>query len=93
MTIVPFRKPGDKRRYRRLAAHKSAEVHVKETGQRIAVQITDLSAGGARLELSKPLQLPQTFSLIRDAETPQAAKIVNCRLRWQRGRNLGVSFF
>ncbi len=93
MTIVPFRKPGDKRRFTRLAARKDAVIVLPDSGQRISVRITDLSAGGARIALSGKASLPERFSLIRDLDGPEAVKTVNCCLRWQRGMDAGVSFF
>ena len=93
LTIVPFRKPGDKRRFKRLAARKDAVIVLPDSGQRISVRITDLSAGGARIALSGKASLPERFSLIRDLDGPEAVKTVNCCLRWQRGMDAGVSFF
>ena len=81
----------DNRKYRRFASIKSGLVELD--GAPVPVRITDMSAAGARLEPAKPLTFPAEFRLILHADDPAARKTVNCRLRWQRKGQLGVSFF
>lgn len=91
MTILPFRRPGDQRRQTRLSASKDAVIVLGGSENRIPVQITDLSAGGARIALVSETALPETFSLVRGEG--DAVKTVNCRLRWQHCKDAGVSFY
>ena len=93
MTVLPFRKASDQRRFRRLDAKKPALLRLNECERTLDVTITDMSPAGARLAVPAGHELPETFVLVRPAEPGEAEKSVNCQLRWQRGGAAGVTFF
>lgn len=52
-------------------------------------KVTDLSDGGARLELDVAERLPKFFRLIFSRTTRAGPQ---CEMRWRRGRSVGVKF-
>lgn len=54
--------------------------------QRIPVTVLDLSAGGCRIRLAQPLELPHLFDL-QFLDFAYA-----CEQRWAKGLSVGVQF-
>jgi len=61
---------------------------VLEDRSTIDCTIRDISKGGAHLVFGDAFKLPETFRLINVT----ASTITPVRLRWQRGKEAGVSF-
>jgi PilZ domain-containing protein len=78
---APF---ADRRAYPRFEV--ALPAFLQAEGERHAVQILDLSAGGARLDC--PIGLPTGTKVILDCGTLACAAVV----RWQTGEALGVCF-
>jgi hypothetical protein len=60
------------------------------TSSSLKCVVRDFSAKGARLELSLPVNVPDAFELIVDAEQPA----LPCRVKWRNDRDnsIGVEF-
>jgi hypothetical protein len=54
---------------------------------RIPCIIRNLSDGGAKLEVSRVRDIPQTFDLLREGERPRA-----CRVVWRALKEIGIAF-
>lgn len=80
------------RRYLRLDANKTAELSDGEGGT-VSIRILDMSAAGARLQIDRPFEFPETFSLSVTTSARTEGVTVRCRLRWQRDLEAGVTFF
>ncbi len=52
----------------------------------IPCTVVDYSAGGACIELNKPMSLPQRFEVLHGGVKKK------CRLVWNRARRIGVAF-
>ena len=52
-------------------------------------KIANMSAGGAKLELAGPVQVPQNFTLIMGGKSGPRR---NCSLVWQSEGSIGVRF-
>jgi hypothetical protein len=52
-------------------------------------KVTDMSDGGARLELDAAERLPKFFRLVFSRTTRAGPR---CEMRWRRGRSVGVRF-
>lgn len=82
----------EKRRYLRFSSIKTAEIAFETCLPRTTVRILDLSSAGARLETERAITAPSNFVLHVGTASDAAEKTVYCRLQWQRGLHLGVSF-
>jgi hypothetical protein len=63
-----------------------AKVFVGPKAAAIECILIDYSAGGARLQLQKPLVLPERVELLYGTTRKR------CRVVWRRGLRFGVSF-
>ena len=52
-------------------------------------KILDISGGGARIQVSDPGAIEQTFNLAMDKNVK---KLTRCRLVWRKGSVVGVKF-
>ena len=57
-------------------------------GATVDCTIRNISSGGAGVELKSPVELPQAFRLVVQADDC----ICWCRIAWRQGQRLGVSF-
>ncbi|WP_084419931.1 PilZ domain-containing protein [Henriciella litoralis] len=83
----------DQRRFKRISSIKSGLVLFEDESAPIPVKLIDMSAAGARLELARHLTAPPQFQLVVRPDEIGDRKAVNCKLRWQDGCQVGVSFY
>jgi len=79
----------DKRRQRRRAVYTRMRVAVEGSSDFIDCTMTDLSAGGARLELRKGIQLPDYFVLVLSHDGRLRRQ---CSVAWRTSTSIGVEF-
>jgi PilZ domain len=79
----------DLRRYKRLGWNRAGKVSAL-TGKVLAhCFVKNISPNGARLLVAKPATVPDHFKLqVRGAKLQP-----NCRVRWRKGKEIGVQFF
>ena len=76
------------RRHRRMRVLKGAQLRFRNKLVSIDCTMRDLSTGGARLRLSGPTGLPDSF----DLKINGTSECFPARLVWRRGNDIGVSF-
>ena len=80
----------DKRRNRRQPLSHVATIARVENGERIGECIVrDMSAGGARLVVKEPVELPKSFVLLM---SKSGNVLRRCQVVWSRQNHVGVSF-
>lgn len=79
------------RRYTRIGAERLARLRTEDYNQ--PVMIADWSAAGAMLDLASPQSLPDKFELLVTGSGASDAPAIRCRLKWQKDRRAGVTFF
>ncbi|MBI1399606.1 PilZ domain-containing protein [Hyphomonas sp.] len=80
------------RQHARRRMLKSGRIIFNNSRSSLDVQITDLSASGARLKMSIPMPCPALFNLEFLHPAVGSPAIRRCALRWQRGETCGVVF-
>ncbi|MGL4264218.1 MAG: PilZ domain-containing protein [Afipia sp.] len=58
------------------------------SGGAVTCTIRDLSATGAALEITSPIDVPDEFTLVIEMEHLKR----NCRVVWRKDRRLGICF-
>lgn len=61
---------------------------IEDCGNNIACTIRDLSLTGARLDVSDPIGIPATFTLI----VPEDGLKLSCHVVWRSGFRIAVAF-
>jgi PilZ domain len=76
------------RKEQRKKALKDGKLISADMATMVDVKIRDFSAGGARVETSGPIKLPENFSLLIVSE-----KLVYAtHIRWRKGNLIGLEF-
>ncbi len=76
------------RKWQRFLTLKTGKIVSDELVQSVACAILNISEMGAALLVRKDWVVPQTFRLIIDPN----GETRSCRLQWQSGSRVGVSF-
>jgi hypothetical protein len=80
----------DKRKARRQQLSHAASIARLENAERIAdCVVSDMSAGGARLVVKQPADIPKEFVLLL---TESGNVVRRCQVVWSRQNHLGVRF-
>jgi hypothetical protein len=77
----------DRRKSRRLKVPHRGLIS-SENGDGISCEIVNMSPFGARLELGTPMEVPETFVLVVEAEHIRWP----CRVIWRDQTQVGVAF-
>lgn len=87
--LEPVQKSGDKRTEgRRRTRLRSGKILDLANKFLIDCQIHNRSAHGARLILAAKIKAPRRFRLFSDTD----GELVDAKIIWQRGQNIGVTF-
>ena len=89
VVVGNFRNHAELRKKPRQQFHYVARIFTDESAPLIAVSISDISEGGARLVLEQDTELPDTFVLLL---TRNGQMRRNCHVVWRDGLTLGVEF-
>jgi c-di-GMP-binding flagellar brake protein YcgR len=87
MVLHTLKEAINRRRHVRRASDATAVIHF-DGGKDIRCNLLDISAGGARLRLETPSDLPPSFMLTVPAEQIEH----RCTLVWKNGERVGVLF-
>ena len=85
--------PTENRQNPRRKALKAGRIIFNIDRSSLDVQITDLSATGAKLKMQIPMPCPARFNLEVLQPPAGSPSIRRCKIRWQRGATCGVEFF
>jgi hypothetical protein len=78
----------DRRKHARRAVRYKAWIDIRDSGM-IDCQLVDISEGGAKVEVSDPIIVPDRFVLLFSRQgSPQRP----CKVVWRHDRHIGVQF-
>ncbi len=85
---MTVRKPMQNRNWQRFLTLKTGKIVSDQVSQSVDCAIVNISEMGAGLLVPKDWVAPKAFRLIVDPD----GEARNCRLQWQSGSRIGVSF-
>lgn len=85
MSALP--NPSEKRRSRRARARLAASIRPDDGGRDLPCVVWDLSDGGAKLAVGRPLLLPERFTLLFSGTVQR-----RCQIMWRDEKFVGVKF-